>query len=139
MHKSPLEADEEKAFGKELSLWAANEKIELVNLKLSIIGRRGWPDRLILWEGGNLLFIEFKRPNGPPPRKLQEYAHRLIRRMGFTIEVHYDRNSALRSVQAKVRATTATARGDEVGDATWRIPTVSETRTGEDGSSPQGV
>jgi hypothetical protein len=52
-------------------------------LKLNILGRRGWPDRLYLY-AGRVLFIEFKRP-GEKPRKLQEYIHDRIRRQGFDV------------------------------------------------------
>jgi hypothetical protein len=54
-------------------------------VKLTIWGRRGWPDYLFLYHG-RALFIEFKR-TGEKPRKLQEYIHGLIREHGFQVAV----------------------------------------------------
>jgi len=54
-------------------------------LKLNVIGRIGWPDRLFLYQG-RVLFVEFKR-QGERPRKMQEYIHGLIRRHGFKVAV----------------------------------------------------
>jgi hypothetical protein len=55
-------------------------------LKLNLIGRRGWPDRLVLIPGGHCCFVELKRP-GARPRKLQERVHQLLRRLGFNVVV----------------------------------------------------
>lgn len=54
-------------------------------LKLNVMGRRGWPDRLYIYKG-QVLFIEFKRL-GEQPRKLQEYIHANIRKHGFDVEL----------------------------------------------------
>lgn len=53
-------------------------------LKLNVIGRRGWPDRLFIFKG-KVFFIEFKR-QGEMPGKLQEIIHGRIREHG--VEVH---------------------------------------------------
>lgn len=98
-----LERDIETKFVQELSRWSYAGNHEVVILKLSVPGFRGWPDRLILWPGRGILFIEFKRP-GEQPRKLQEYVHRIIQRLGFEIEVHDDYRIALESVQRKVES-----------------------------------
>jgi len=52
-----------------------------LTLKLNVLGRKGWPDRLFVYRG-SLIFIEFKR-QGETPRKLQEYVHEKIRAHGF--------------------------------------------------------
>jgi len=54
-------------------------------LKLSIISRRGYPDRVLLYPGGRVEFVELKRP-GKKPRKLQEKRLRELRDLGFTAE-----------------------------------------------------
>ena len=56
-----------------------------LTLKLNVLGRKGWPDRLFVYRG-SLIFIEFKR-EGKDPRKLQEYVHEKIREHGFEVYV----------------------------------------------------
>ena len=57
----------------------------VLSLKLNVLGRVGWPDRLFLYKG-RVLFIEFKR-QGEKPRKLQEYVHNQLRNQGFCVVV----------------------------------------------------
>lgn len=54
--------------------------------KLSWIGRRGAPDRLVWWPGPDLYFIEMKSP-GKKPTKQQEREHARLREDGFQIAV----------------------------------------------------
>ena len=54
-------------------------------LKLNVIGRRGWPDRLFIFRG-KTFFIEFKRL-GEPPTKLQKEIHGRIRAHGVEVYV----------------------------------------------------
>jgi hypothetical protein len=54
-------------------------------LKLSVLGRRGYPDRLVLYRG-RAWFVELKRP-GEEPRPDQERAHRKLARWGFPVTV----------------------------------------------------
>lgn len=54
-------------------------------LKLNVIGRVGWPDRVFIYHK-RLLFIEFKRP-GEKARKIQGYIHECIRKHGFPVKV----------------------------------------------------
>lgn len=42
----------------------------------------GWPDRLFLFSGGRILFIEFKR-EGEVPRPLQHYRLQQLRDAGY--------------------------------------------------------
>jgi len=53
-------------------------------LKLNVLGRRGWPDRLFVYKG-KVFFIEFKRV-GEEPAKLQQEIHARIR--SHNIDVH---------------------------------------------------
>jgi hypothetical protein len=99
------ESTVEYRFYNELLKWGVKEGILIEVLKLNVVGRRGWPDRMILWQGEHVLFIEFKRP-GEEARPLQSYIHQVLRRMGFSIAVFEDTKKALDYAQAKIRATT---------------------------------
>ncbi len=61
---------------------AEGEKSNALILKLSIIGRRGFNDRLCLARGGQIAFVELKRP-GAKPRPLQRWIHAKLREFGF--------------------------------------------------------
>lgn len=54
-------------------------------LKLNVVGRRGWPDRLFIHKG-IVFFIEFKR-QGEQPSKLQEAIHARIKQHGVRVYV----------------------------------------------------
>ena len=54
-------------------------------LKLNVIGRRGWPDRLFLFKS-KVFFIEFKR-EGEEVNKLQQEIHARIRQHGLQVFV----------------------------------------------------
>ena len=49
-------------------------------------GLDGVPDRLVLFPGGRLAFVEVKAP-GKKPRALQTSRHALLRRLGFRVYV----------------------------------------------------
>ena len=49
-------------------------------------GFDGMPDRLALFPGGKLAFVEVKAP-GRKPRPLQLARHKLLRRLGFKVYV----------------------------------------------------
>lgn len=49
-------------------------------------GVAGVPDRLVLLPNGKLIFIELKAP-GQKARKLQEYRHKKLRKLGFRVEI----------------------------------------------------
>lgn len=54
--------------------------------KLSWIGRRGAPDRLVWWPGPDLVFVEVKAP-GKKATKQQEREHDRLRADGFCVLV----------------------------------------------------
>jgi hypothetical protein len=54
-------------------------------LKLNVLGRRGWPDRLFIFKG-KVFFIEFKRA-GEKPGKLQEVIHGRLKQHGAMVYV----------------------------------------------------
>jgi hypothetical protein len=117
------ESSIEETFKKGLLRWANGHSIELDIVKMNIQGRRGWPDRMILWEGGNKVFIEFKRP-GEDARPLQEYVHEKLKRMGFKVRVYDNADAALEWVKAQIRATTITDKGDAFGGEGGGVPPV---------------
>ena len=53
-------------------------------LKFVSPGFSGVPDRIILLPGGNLIFVEMKKP-GEKERKRQEYVHGILRKLGFEV------------------------------------------------------
>ena len=61
-------------------------------LKWVCPGWSGVPDRIILLPGGHVLFAETKRPKGGEVRKLQEWWHKTLRRLGFCVVVIYNKS-----------------------------------------------
>lgn len=55
-------------------------------LKLPAIHHAGIPDRLCLFPGGEVVFVEVKTTN-EKPKKLQLAIHRKLRKLGFTVLV----------------------------------------------------
>lgn len=49
-------------------------------------GLGGMPDRLLLFPGGRMAFVEVKAP-GEKPRPLQVARHRLLTKLGFKVYV----------------------------------------------------
>lgn len=78
--------------------------VKIYYLKLSILGFRGWPDRLILWPNRGIIFVELKR-EGEEPRKLQVAIHDSLRKLGFEVGVYDNEQHAFREISQKIRAT----------------------------------
>jgi hypothetical protein len=55
-----LERDLEKYFTLQC------KKLGLMSLKLHVRFSRGWPDRVVLFPNGKLIWVELKRPGGKP-------------------------------------------------------------------------
>lgn len=49
-------------------------------------GFDGVPDRIAMFPGGKIAFVEVKAP-GEKPRPLQEARHELLRRLGFRVYI----------------------------------------------------
>ena len=65
------------------------KKIENIGgrcLKFISPGTAGVPDRICLFPGGKVFFVETKAP-GKKPRPLQEKRHRELRQLGFKVLV----------------------------------------------------
>lgn len=107
-----VEAGIETRAKKALAAWCSARRIEHYYLKLTILGFRGWPDRLILWSGGGIMFVEWKAPNGEF-EPLQPYVHQLLKRLGFIIEVHNNVDEFMGSITSRMEATRASSKGHE--------------------------
>ena len=70
----------------ESKLTRATKAMGGLALKFISPGYDGVPDRIVLFPGGRLAFVEVKAP-GEKPRPLQLSRHRLLRRLGFRVYV----------------------------------------------------
>ena len=61
-------------------------KLKGVCLKLLSAHITGLPDRLCLFPGGKILFVELKTTN-QKPRRIQLFIHNKLRSLGFRVEV----------------------------------------------------
>jgi hypothetical protein len=113
---SLLEKDIEAAVASRLNQWARDKGIKLSYLKLTIPGNRGYPDRLILADGGRAIFVEFKRP-GETPRKLQVYTHEWLKELGFEVQVHDTVDGAMEKITAYLDSTSGAGAWDEANSA----------------------
>lgn len=76
----PLETSVERRFVYLL------DKHGITHLKFNMRGRRDWPDRGVFLPGGNLVFVELKRP-GEEPHPSQLRKHDELRRLGYPVIV----------------------------------------------------
>jgi len=70
----------------EQQLVSAVKAADGVAVKLVCPGFDGMPDRLLLFPGGRIAFVEVKAP-GQKPRALQVARHGMLRRLGFQVFV----------------------------------------------------
>lgn len=66
-----------------LKLWIA--RAGGTALKVKVIGRRGFVDRLILLPGGKVIFCELKRPRGGRLSPQQKQFHDELRNLQMTV------------------------------------------------------
>ena len=92
----------EKTVEREVCKKALRE-LGVANMKLAAQGQRGWPDRLFLIPGGRPLLIEFKVP-GEEPRPDQESCIKILKLLGYDVEVHDDEHAALLSIRKALDA-----------------------------------
>lgn len=74
----------EKAIEQKLTLMVKRQGG--ICLKFVSPGFDGVPDRIVLFPGGIVAFVEVKAP-GEKPRPLQISRHKLLRRLGFKVYV----------------------------------------------------
>jgi hypothetical protein len=73
-------------------------------IKITSQGSRGWPDRVVVFPGGCVEFIELKRPGGQPT-PLQTKRWRQLVELGAWVETLYSKADVDRYLeQAKLRA-----------------------------------
>ena len=133
-----LESKIESAYVNKLRRWAVEVGVKMYIWKLSAPGIRGVPDRIILWEGGNVLFVEFKVP-GKVETKLQALVHEILRQLGFTVEVHDDSELALESTKARVLSSLATNTRYEDDGTRGRQSELFKARTGKNSSGLESL
>ena len=75
-----LERDLEKYFT------AQCKKYKLLSLKLHVKFARGWPDRIVPLENGEVLWVELKRPGGKVSA-LQTKVHNDLNKLGHKVYV----------------------------------------------------
>jgi hypothetical protein len=75
----PLEKDIEAEVNE------AARELNLLQVKLDLKTRKGWPDRQYLYRG-RVLFIEYKRP-GQKTEPIQAFVHVILREAGFLVYV----------------------------------------------------
>lgn len=92
-----LEKDIEKKLKKEV------EKFDGMCLKFNIPGRAGMPDRLILFPGGRVIFVETKAP-GKGLRPLQVLRFKQLQDLGFKV-FKIDSMESIGELLDEIRAT----------------------------------
>lgn len=79
-----LERDLEKYFS------AQCKKYRILTLKLHVRFARGWPDRIVALENGEVLWVELKRPGGVIS-PLQQRVHDDLGKLGHKVHVVYSK------------------------------------------------
>lgn len=106
-----LERQIEQSTGAALKKFCAKLGVDFFYLKLNVLGIRAFPDRLLLWSGANVRFIEFKR-EGEVPRANQLVIHTMLRKMGFIVHVYDNRDLAVEETKKEILSTIRADQGD---------------------------
>ena len=63
------------------------EELGGITAKMTVAGRRGWPDRLVCLHGGRISLVELKRPKGGQLSPSQDRLFGLLRSLGIPVWV----------------------------------------------------
>lgn len=100
-------------------------------------GRKGWPDRLLLFgPHGHHVYIEWKQP-GEEPDAMQVEIHSELRALGAEVQWHDNHYIALVEIEALVRAKVGAGAWDEADCPEWWSQIILKARKGEDLNSPE--
>jgi hypothetical protein len=97
--------------------WADDNGVP--SYKMNGRGQRSWPDRQFFIPGGRPLFIEFKKP-GEDPTELQNKNHRMLRGLGYAVEVVDDPTIGVCLIAEAMDAARVPKKGREVAVGTRR-------------------
>lgn len=84
------------------------DKYKIKYRKMNGAGQRGWPDRLICLPVYPL-WIEFKR-KGEALRKLQRYRIKLLKELGYDVQVYDNAEEAIAAIKYAIKARVESAR-----------------------------
>lgn len=102
-------------------------------------GRKGWPDRLLVFgPNGHHIYIEWKVP-GEEPDAMQQEIHRELQALGAEVRWYDNHYIALVEIEAFVRAKTGANPWDEANRPEWWDQIVLKARKGEDVNSPKSL
>lgn len=71
--------------------------------KMNGLGYRSWPDRMFCIPGGKPFYIEFKAP-GKDLEPLQAKLIKELREDGYDVEVHDNKDNAMRAISKRMEA-----------------------------------
>lgn len=133
------ESSYEKAFEKLIEKWFKYFDIPFKYVKTITPGRKGWPDRLLLFgPAAHHIYIEWKRP-GEEPKAMQVHIHAELRALGAEVRVYDNHILAMDEITESIKATIGAGPWDEADCPEWWHSIVLKARKGEDCHGPKGV
>jgi len=106
-----LESALEKAIKVKVLEWAEAQDISVLYLKFTPAGIVGYPDRIVLIEGGGAFFVEVKQ-KGKKPGRLQAHIHEILRYMGFAVLVVDEVQSGVEQITREILTKAGAAPGN---------------------------
>lgn len=100
-------------------------------LKLNVQGRRGWPDRLFVFDNGQHVYIEFKRPGGAV-RASQLAVHRKLLNRKCHVYICDAITDGIVIIDAYLGASSLPAGSDELSAKVRRSGVILRSWDGED-------
>ena len=93
---SKLESSLETTFNGEAA------KRGFLSLKITVVAKRGFPDRTVIGKTGHIFFVELKR-FGKEPQRHQIWWHKLLRRIGFRVYVCDNKEQAIQILDTEAK------------------------------------